>query len=479
MKIISLSVILWFVNFSIFAQSKTPFVDVVEQWSADPDLSPASVSVFAVDLKSNSTLIDYNGHKARIPASLMKISTTAAALDLLGPEFTVETSLWYNGFIDDSGVLHGDIILSGEGDPTFGSLRLGQKPDWLIARFAESLKRLGISRVLGNVWVETEKNNKWTPGTWTWEDLANYYAATPRGVNFLENQFAMVFTTRSSGEPAELVNVTPEIQGLEIDNQVISADISGDQTFCFGHPEQNFIEVKGKLPANRAAYTVKGAIPQPGLFFAQTVMKAAKNNGLEWEGEIQESYRPADRAEDLNLLMSYTSPPLKDMVRETNQHSINLYAEALFAQMSKAKRSGDATLGIEVLEEYWKSRLDKTAGLLLKDGSGLSGFNTITAAQLVQMLQLAHDSPHRDIWLESLPVSGKGALRRMGAGTILENNLQAKSGYLTGNRGYAGYLNLKSGRKIAFALMVNHYDISASAMRQKMEALLVAIAEIE
>lgn len=463
---------------SIFAQTKSPFADLVEKWSNDPDLREASVSVFAADLKSKRILIDLNGEKARIPASLMKISTTAVALNVLGPEFTMETSLWYTGFIDESGVLHGDVVLSGEGDPTFGSLRLGQKPDWLIARFAESLKRLGIRKVLGNVLVETDSKSYWIPGSWSWEDLANYYAATPRNINFLDNQFTMAFTTGKPGEPAELVSVTPEIPGLIVHNQVIAADISGDQSFCYGHPEQNFIEVKGKLPANRAVYSVKGAIPQPAMLFAHTVIKAANNIGVEWEGEVMEHQASAEKVNDRNLLMSYTSPPLKDIVNETNQHSVNLYAEALLALLGKSKND-DTAMGPEAVKEFWKSQLDEIAGMRVQDGSGLSNSNTLTARQLVQMLQFMHEGAHREIWLESIPRAGTGTLRNFGTGTVLANSMQAKSGYLTGNRGYAGYMNLKSGRKIAFAVMANHYDISAAAMRKKIEELLVSIAESE
>lgn len=460
----------------VSAQQKGSFTEILEKWSADEDLKTASVAFCAIDLKSGALIEDFNADKAMIPASLMKIPTTIAALDILRPEFLFSTTFSYRGFIDENRVLHGDLVLEGSGDPTFGSSRLGEQADWLIARFAESIKRLGISEVTGNFIIADELITPEARGTWSWEDLSNYYAAVPRQLNFLENQYTMVFRTTGAGVPAELISVTPTIPDLKIEVKVQGAEISGDQSYCFGHPLKNEIEVRGKLPVNRSSFSVKGAIPQPGVLFANNVMKAAVRLGINWNGRIVVGDSQVNSAETKELLISYDSPPLSEIIVATNQRSVNLFAEALVEVLGSRSESNQS--GIEVLEEYWSSILPSgSRGMKLHDGSGLSHYNTITAKQLTEMLRQVYNSENKSFFEESLPVSGKsGTLRRLGTGTILENNLRAKSGYMSGSRGYSGYLNLSSGRKIAFAVMVNHYDISAGAMRAKLENLLIEIA---
>ncbi len=459
-----------------FGQQKGSFTEILEKWSADEDLKSASVAFCAIDLKSGALIEGFNAHKAMIPASLMKIPTTIAALDILDPEFRFSTTFSYRGFIDENRVLHGDLLIEGSGDPTFGSSQLGERADWLIARFAESIKRLGISEVAGNVIVADELINPEARGTWSWEDLSNYYAAVPRQLNFLENQFTMVFRTTGVGIPIELMSVTPTISDLKIAVKAEGAEISGDQSYCFGHPLKNEIEVRGRLPVNKSSFAVKGAIPKPGEVFAKNVMEAAVRLGVIWNGQIVVGDSQNNAPETSDLLISYDSPPLSEIVVATNLRSVNLFAEALVEVLGSRSQS-DQT-GIEVLQEYWSLKLPSgSRGMNLKDGSGLSHYNTLTAKQLTEMLREVYNSENRSYFEESLPVSGKsGTLRRLGSGTILENNLRAKSGYMSGSRGYAGYLNLSSGRKIAFAVMVNHYDISAGSMRAKLENLLVEIA---
>lgn len=458
-----------------FGQQKGTFTATLNEWSSDPELACASLAFYAVDLKSGSTVENFNGEKAMIPASLMKLSTTIAAVELLGADFAFSTGFYHDGFVDEEGTLQGNLYLTGNGDPTFGSKRLGERPDWLIARFSESIRKMGIRKVSGDVVVEQGAVESAVPGTWTWEDLANYYAAIPHRVNFIDNEFSMVFKTGSAGSAATLISITPEIPGLQIENRVFAANVQGDKTFCYGHPLGNEIEVRGELPENRSAFTVKGAIPNPGFFFASKVMDAAANLGVQWEGDMRSGSRDEESA---ILMFQHSSPPMMEIVRETNDHSVNLFAEALVVAIGK---EGGHEEGLETIATFWSDQMeDGGRGMNLKDGSGLSHYNTITARQLAEMLQFAHGSDYRMHFEQSLALAGQsGTLRNFGKGTSLEGKMRAKSGYMTRNRGYAGYMTLASGRKIAFALLANHYDISAASMRLKMEDLLQRLAASE
>lgn len=449
--------------------------ELLQQWSESDEIKHATLAFFAVDLESGQVIGALNEQKAVVPASLMKLPTTIAALEMLGADFTFQTELAYTGFIDN-GVLHGDLIFSGNGDPTLGSARIGEVANRVVGKFAEAVLHMGIREISGAVWVNRTFAPH-VPGTWSWEDIANYYAAVPHGINFMENQFSMVFKTGASGDPAELINVVPKIDRLQIKNEVIGADVSGDETFCFGHPLQNEIVVRGKLPARRSSYTVKGAIPNPDLFFADKVMTAAAALGVKWNGQISIQHTNP-HADNLALVERQPSPMLSEIVRETNLYSINLFAEAMAVALGKG---GGSEQGLAEIEAFWQSRLpEHGTGLLVKDASGLSVYNTLTTKQLVEMLKYVHESALKTVFEESLPVAGQnGTLRNFGKGTVLEGKLRAKSGYMTGSRGYAGYMYLSSGRKIAFALVANHYSVSAAQMRRKMQEILLEIGELK
>lgn len=462
---------------AIRAQAKGVLTDELTAWTQDPELASSTVGFYAVDLKSGSTLEDWNGGKAMIPASLMKIATTVAALEELGVNKTFDTELGHTGFIED-GVLYGDLVLRGSGDPTFGSTRLGERPDWLIARFAEAVKRMGIRSISGDFRIDRSAFSPAVPGTWSWEDLTNYYAAIPQPVNFLENQFSLVFSTGVAGTDARLISVSPEIPGLKVVNEVSAGNVVGDQTFCFGHPFGQQIVVRGMLPQNRRTFTVKAAIPDPARFFAEKVMQAADKLGVEWVGDFKDDARgPIPAQDSTTLIFRYTSPTVADIIAKTNHGSINFFAEALLVAMGD---TAGYLGGVEALDNFWQQQLTNLMqGARFEDGSGLSHYNALSPAQLVGMLQYAHNRPYREAFEASLPEAGKGTLRGFSDRKLLMERMRAKSGFMTGHRGYAGYMTTAKGRKVAFALMVNHYDITAGAMREKMEQLLEQLALAE
>lgn len=470
---------LFLIGTTLSAQETSSFTKILQDFGNDSDLRAASVSFCAIDLSDGRVIGELNDGKARIPASMMKLSTAIASLETWGANHTFRTELLYSGVIDDQGVLQGDLYIVGSGDPSFGSSRLGPPPEKLVADFAEAIHEAGIREISGNVIVDESNFTPRVPGTWSWEDLTNYYAAIPQSINFMDNQFEVTFRTGAVGEPATLLSISPKVPGLLVTHEVVAANISNDQTFCFGHPQQNEIVVQGRLPANRSSYTIKGAIPQPGLYFASEVMLAARAKEIELSGEIEiRQKQPNVPQQNRQLIYTHTSPPLHQIVREMNRRSINLYAEALIAIMGLEKGEKN---GPEAMNDFWQKILpDGGRGMIIKDGSGLSHYNTITARQLAEMLRFGYSGENRSWLLASLPVSGKsGSLYNFGKGTYLDGNLRAKSGYMTGNRGYAGFLKLQSGREIAFALMVNHYDISAVEMRRKIEKVLLTIAETQ
>lgn len=445
----------------------------------DSRLQSATVSFCMVDLKTGDMLLQHNAMKAMIPASLMKISTTIAALEVLGSDHQFATKIYTSGVLKDGNLL-GDLIIVGGGDPTLGSTYFRENSKKTEVSISEALNQRGVKRITGNVWVDERFFSNDVPATWSWEDIANYYASPARSLNYTDNTVELIYKTGAKGTLAELISTQPYVPNLLIESEVLAAEISADHAYCFAAPDDYKMVVKGFLPANRTQFTVKAALPEPGLFFGQLVVKSFLQAGIEFNGSVVKLEKDEQiKISEKTLVHRELSPSVKQIVILTNRNSINLFAETLAKQVSNSLEPDDSD-PVEQINKFWKNKLSSPVGLNIKDGSGLSHYNTLTAAQICEMLIYANKASYAGDFKSSLPAAGKeGTLKNFGKGTLLENNLVAKSGYMTGSRGYAGYMKLKSGRTVALAIMVNNYSVSAGEMRKLLESFLVKLAEEE
>ena len=173
----------------------------------------------------------------------------------------------------------------------------------------------------------------------------------------------------------------------------------------------------------------------------------------------------------------HRSAPLSEIVKATNEKSINLYAEALAKRLAVAKgKPGSTDAAMEYMEKYWQSQGVDTRGMYLRDGSGLSPHNSVSAMQMARMLKQVYQSSYRGAFVNSLPVAGRsGTLKSMLRGTAAEGRIQAKSGYISGVRCYVGYLDANGSKPLIFAMLANNYDCGAGEMRRKWERLMLAM----
>jgi D-alanyl-D-alanine carboxypeptidase/D-alanyl-D-alanine-endopeptidase (penicillin-binding protein 4) len=175
------------------------------------------------------------------------------------------------------------------------------------------------------------------------------------------------------------------------------------------------------------------------------------------------------------------SPTLDKIVYWTNLKSINLYAEHLLKYIAYKKNGiGLEVEGTELITNYWKNKGVDVNGFYMNDGCGLARANAITTKTEAQVLnQMVKEKSFKALY-ESLPIAGKtGSLESMCKGTIAENNLRAKSGYITRARGYTGYVKNKKGELLCFSVIANNYSCSPGVMKKKLERILIAIAEME
>lgn len=224
-------------------------------------------------------------------------------------------------------------------------------------------------------------------------------------------------------------------------------------------------------------------MPDPPQFAAEALLQALKERGIAVEGAattntgLRDSWKNADRS----LILEHKSPALDSVVLHTNMKSINLYAETLLKTLGKElKGVGSTEMGAEVVMEWLRQQDINMNGLNLEDGSGLSRFNTISAAQMTAILVLAQQSPYAALFYSSLPTAGKsGTLKSIGGKTAAEGRVHAKSGSMQKIRSYSGYVEAKNGKQYAFSIIVNNYAASSSVIKKKLEALMVAMVNFQ
>lgn len=484
--------VLSFFPFCVQGQTSSPSLQrlsqEVEKLRKDPDMAHATWGLSVTNAKTGSVVHEFNSQASLIPASTLKVVTTASALAILGPDFRYETALEYDGILDTlTGILKGNIYIRGGGDPSLGSGLFREKGDSLVTdKWAALLKRKGIKQVDGAVTGDASVfEDDMIPSTWIWGDIGNYFGAGASGLSFMDNKYTAYYRSGpSAGDTTYITRIAPEIPGLIIHNMV-RAGGSGDNAYIYGAPYTFSRYITGTIPAGRVNYEVDGSIPDPPLFCAQMLEAAMKREGIVIS-------RPATTVRQLKIdglymkskrvqVHTHYSPTLDKIVYYTNLKSNNLFAEHLLKTIAWKKTGfGTDTAGKTAVLNYLSSKGIDTKGLYMSDGSGLSRANAITASQITDILRIAKSESYFISFYNSLPVAGRsGSLGSLCVGTCAENNLRAKSGYISRARGYAGYVKNKKGEELIFALIANNYDCTPTEMKKKMERIMVLVAELE
>lgn len=458
----------------------------IENLKKDVDLKHASWSIYVLNSKTDSVVADYNSAASLIPASTLKIVTTAAALGMLGSDYVFKTQIQYDGIFDSiRGTLKGNLYLVGGGDPTLESSYFRDKKDSLstIERWALIIKAKGIKRIEGAIIGDAEIfEDNIIPSQWIWGDIGNYFGAGASGLTYHDNKYSVYFKSGAAGSKTAISNIQPPTEGLQFINHV-TAGGNDDSAFIYGSPYSLYRKAEGTIPPNKKNYEVEGSIPDPALACAKALELALKNIHITVVQKATtakklketDSYTTANRK---NIHAHY-SPTLDKIVYWTNLKSVNLYAEQLLKFMSYKKTGfGTETKGTQIVINYWKDRGVDVSGFNMADGCGLARANVITTKTEVQILDKMSKDKNFDAFYKSFPIAGKsGSFGNLCEGTFAENNLRAKSGYISMVRGYTGYVKNRKGDLLCFSVLANNYECSPTEMKRKLEKLLIAIAE--
>jgi serine-type D-Ala-D-Ala carboxypeptidase/endopeptidase (penicillin-binding protein 4) len=474
--------ILTFFCFTSNGQNVTRLQAEIKKVADDAQLVHGQLALSVRD-SQGQIIYQYQGEKSLIPASNLKVITTATALGVLGEDFHYETKLEYDGNISN-GMLNGNIYITGSGDPSLGSSRFRDLPDMerLLEIFSDKIMAAGIKKINGSIVADEsgfEKNA--LPEHWMWTDIGNYYGAPAYGINVNENLYKLYFMPgKKPGDSTTVVRTEPVIPGLEFSNAVQTGPAgSGDNAYIYGVPHSYQRFISGTIPPGTSEFSVKGSLPDPSHTLIYNLGRKLIAKGVEVplpDPQLNQCTYTAER----KILYIHSSIALKDIVKATNGQSINLYAEALLKSIAvKSKKTGSTKAGIKAVREYWGRKGVDTAGFFMNDGSGLSATNAIPANTLSHIMYLTGKEVYSTSFYESLPVCGvSGTMKNLGKGTSAEGKVAAKTGTINKVICYTGFVTIRNGEKYSFSLLANNFDGANSEIIRKLTKIMVVMTEL-
>jgi D-alanyl-D-alanine carboxypeptidase/D-alanyl-D-alanine-endopeptidase (penicillin-binding protein 4) len=412
---------------------------------------PASaVAAVALPLNLSDGKAGFVAHNADLPmnpASAMKLVTSFAALDLLGPAATWQTGFWATTSPGEDGSLRGDLYLKGSGDPSLSMERF-----WRLLR---QLRVRGVTTITGDLVLDrsdflAESGN---PATFDNRPL-RAYNVMPDGL--LLDAFALRFIVRPEAGRARLLLESPN------DNIVITANLKLDKSACDGWRERlalqstpGLLSITGSFPERCGERTLLLAPLPPNRHIEGLFRALWRELGGSWQGKTREGIVPAEA----RILAMQESPPLADIVRDMNKWSNNVVARQLFLALGEndgIRARTEAAAVARITGWLGERRLDFPE-LVMENGSGLSRRERISAFHLGQLLVAAWRSAVMPEMLSSLPIAAvDGTMRKRLRDSVAAGRARVKTGTLDGVKTAAGYVEDMKGRRYAFAFFINH-----------------------
>ncbi|MCB9196184.1 MAG: D-alanyl-D-alanine carboxypeptidase/D-alanyl-D-alanine-endopeptidase [Flavobacteriales bacterium] len=451
----------------------------------DASLKNASISFYVYDATNKKEIANLNGNQSLVTASTMKAITTATALEVMGSYHKFETKLAYDGFIDSSCTLHGNIYIIGGGDPTLGSKYFQKEGEDFMLDWVDAISALGIHHIEGKIIGDDSYfSDEYVPATWGWGDMGNYYGAGVSGLSVYDNTVTFKFDAgENNNDSTYVVCYDPYTPDLRIDNRVLAGNTTTDEAYIYGGPYDPYRIIKGRIPKGSKEFEVRGAMHDPAYVTAFDLESKLYLHGI----TTSESASTV-RIERLNgnilnskreIFHTTISPSLSSIVYWTNLISNNLFAEHLLKHIGISQHhDGSVYSGTSGVYNFWLSKGIDMSGFYMNDGSGLSRANAISAKQLVEILTYMKKSKYADSFYSSLPNCGKtGTLSSYGKGTKIYNNLRAKSGTMTRVKSYAGYVKSADGKELVFAIIVNNFNCTTPEIGRKLEKLMISLGD--
>jgi serine-type D-Ala-D-Ala carboxypeptidase/endopeptidase (penicillin-binding protein 4) len=453
----------------------------------EPRFAQAQWGVKIVALDSSRTLFERNADKLMKPASNAKLYTAALALDRLGPDYRIQTSFYAAAKPDAAGVLHGDLIIYGRGDPSFSARFNGGDYNKALQPALDALLAAGVKKIDGGL-VGDASYFRGAPfgANWTWEDLQEYYGAPASALTFQDNVIDLVFKPGPDVCLLCKIVTMPETSILTFSNRTVTGPSVAQAGVRLYRPVgESVVYAWGVVPLGSKVEGESVSVPRPALWFATMLKEGLAQRGVTVAGGVREEdwlSREASPLDWSNLveIAAVPSRPLSEIVKQTLKSSENLYAQLLWLQVGAqagATNRDTARAGLAEMQKFLPSAGISRNMAQLEEGSGLSRACLVTPSATVRLLTFMNRHRDRDIFVDALPVAGvDGTLRKRFKGTAAAGNLRAKTGSEEGVNTLSGYVTTAAQEKLAFSLMLNNYR-DETAARAALDAVAVQLAE--
>ncbi|TGV10062.1 D-alanyl-D-alanine carboxypeptidase/D-alanyl-D-alanine-endopeptidase, partial [Mesorhizobium sp. M00.F.Ca.ET.186.01.1.1] len=404
----------------------------------------AGIAVY--DLTDKTYLYRHNAERNYIPASNMKLFTTVAALDKLGPDYQWRTDVFLQGKVNADGVLAGDLVLKGNGDPTLMPADL--------QRLAAAVKEAGVKRIDGDLLLDESYFDDIRLGvSWMWDDEPYGYSAQLSALSVHKNFVTIAISPGKAANTPPTMAMEPATTYVKINNQVQT--VAGAETdITVERPRgKNEILLTGTIGVSAKPYEEDVSLEDPALFVGDIWKQQLLAQGIGFSPSMQIKKTSVTSGVPFR---THLSMPLGEVVVELNKQSDNFYAEMLLKTLGATEKgAGSAEAGSEAVADVMK-RAGIDTGFRQVDGSGLSRFDLVTAEQIVKLLDFAQQQTYGVELEKSLPVAGvDGTLKNRMLTTDAEKNLMAKTGSMGGVNSLSGYVTAKNGHKLAFSILIN------------------------
>jgi len=491
----------------------------IEAVIGQADFTRAEWGVKVISLATEKVLYAHNPEKYFSPASNAKLFTAALALNNLGPDFKIETSLYSARAPDANGTLDGDLIVYGRGDPDFraglhsGDYRAALEP------LAAALVKAGVKRINGDLIGDQSYFSGPPYGSgWEWDDFQWYYGAEVSALSINDNSLDLwVKPGPHVGAPAR-IETGPSTSLITLMNRTTTVSPGGKRHIGVYRPVgENVIYVSGSMPAGDSGYVGYVAVHDPALLFVSMLRDVLSAHGVTVSGRTRSvdwKYRdvaPLDK-DKIKCLGSVLSRPLREIIKDTLKRSQNLYAQLLLLQVGARARddkmssdSGSAQrqprssnpvspqsavalqedesdrtteqYGLEAMRSFLQS-ITPPASQLIQEGSGLAYRNEVSPESIVSLLQYMSRHKYGDVFMDSLPVAGlDGTLQNRMKGTVASGNLRAKTGTLAHVVTLSGYVTSVAGEPLAFSILLNGAaPASGNSGREAVDKVAVLLA---
>ena len=437
---------------------------VVTQALKEAGIPLRSIAVVVQGVDAQKALVRHNDHQAMNPASAMKLLTTYAALDLLGPAYT-----WKTEALSDvsllNGKMSGNLYLRGSGNP-----RLALEQFWLLLR---QLRARGLADIRGDLVLDRSAFAlpPHDPAEFDNEPFRPYNAG-PDALLVNLNSLRLTLQANPDQKTVSVLMETPS-EGLSIANRLKLVDgTCGDWREKFRvSVNGETVELQGIFPASCGAKALHLS-PWPSNLQVESLFRALwRELGGTFHGKVRDGLTP----NSATALAVQESPPLAEVVREINKHSNNVMARQLFLTLA-GERPATPDGARQRISAWLDDKEIKLPGLVLDNGSGLSRSERISADGLSQLLMAAWKSPTMPELMASLPLAGiDGTLRKRLGHSSATGRAHLKTGYLDGVRSLAGYVLDNNDKRWVVVFMIN--DPKSKLGKPAMDALLNWVAE--